>query len=522
MTQMDIQLSNFNINRIRIFTALASLLLSLQAVYFDDILNRDGIMYLQMVEAYLAGGLIAARTIFDWPAFSILVAWIHQITPFSIETNAFITNSLLFLLLTDALVLISSIIVSSQRQLLIASILILCFMPINEYRDFIIRDVGYWAFCSLALYQFMKYMQTSSFSRATLWQAFMIIAILFRIEGTVIFLALPLFLLFNQPFTIAFKQLIQTYYLLLISSFIIILFVLTQADIVSAFSKLASIPSTYLNLNKYSEKLITSSEIIETQILNKYSADYAPLMVISGLLTMLVYKILKLFSASYIIIYLTTLNKKSTSHFPLYQKLLFYFFALNILILTIFLFKQYFISGRYTILALIGLLLLVIPRLCQNIERFWLNKDLWPLTLIGLALFYSVADTATLSNSKTYIKDTALWAAHNLPSGSRVITDDEFTFYYFDRESTAVSLCVKPIFRPNDFTAEHASINPYPSGFCSEEKATDYRNYDYVLVVEKKRHPELRAFLKTLSIKRIYYLENDRLEDGASVYQVIK
>jgi hypothetical protein len=519
---MDTQASNFNITQVRIFTALASLLLSLQAVYFDDILNRDGIMYLQMVEAYVAGGLIAARTIFDWPAFSILVAWIHQLTPFSIETSAFITNSLLFLLLTDALVLISSLIVSSQRQLLIASILILCFMPINEYRDFIIRDVGYWAFCSLALYQFMKYMHYSTFNRATLWQVFMIVAILFRIEGTVIFLALPLFLLFTHSFATAFKELAQTYYLLIISSFIIILFVLIQADIVSAFSKLASIPSTYLNLSEYSEKLVTSSEIIETQILNKYSADYAPLMIISGLLVMLVYKILKLFSVSYIIIYLTTLNKKSTTPFSIYQKLLLYFFALNILILTIFLFKQYFVSGRYTVLALIGLLLLVIPRLCHNIESFWLNKNLRPLTLIGLALFYSVADTATLSSSKTYIKDTALWAAHNLPSGSRVITDDEFTFYYFDREETSASLCVKPIFRPNDFTSEHASLNPYPSGFCSEKRATDYRNYDYVLVVEKKRHPELKAFLKTLSIKRIYYKENEHLDDGASVYKVIK
>ncbi len=515
---MDIQLSNLNITRIRLFTVLVSLLLSLQAVYFDDILNRDGVMYLQMVEAYLSGGLAATRTIFDWPAFSILVAWVSQITPFSIETSAFVTNSILFLLLTDALVLISSLIVSSQRQLIIASILILGFTPINEYRDFIIRDVGYWAFCSLALYQFMKFLQSPSYCAASLWQALMLVAILFRIEGSVILLGLPAFLLFVHPLPAAFKQLFQTYYLLIISSIIVVVFVLSQTDIVTAFAKLASIPSTYLNFNEYVEKLITNSEIIKTHILNKYSKDYAPLMIVAGLLAMLTYKVLKLFSVSYLIIYLTTrLGNVITSR---HQSLLLYFFSLNILILTIFLFKQYFVSGRYAVLALIGLLLIVIPRFCHNIEQFWLNRKLLPLTLIGLALFYSVADTATLSSSKTYIRDTALWAAHNLPIDSRVITDDEFTFYYFEREKVPITLCVKPILEPNDFTSEHAYKNPYTSGFCSEKRANDYRNYDYILVVEKERNSELITFLEALPIKRIHSNSNEQLNDSASIYKV--
>ena len=62
---MNTNNSHHNLSNTRFFTALASLLLSLQAVYFDDIINRDGIMYLQMVEAYLTGGLTAVRSIYD-------------------------------------------------------------------------------------------------------------------------------------------------------------------------------------------------------------------------------------------------------------------------------------------------------------------------------------------------------------------------------------------------------------------------------------------------------------------------
>tara|TARA_R110002111_G_scaffold232912_1_gene293982 strand:+ start:433 stop:1998 length:1566 start_codon:yes stop_codon:yes gene_type:complete len=518
---MDIQPANLNITRVRLLTAIASILLSFQAVYFDDIINRDGIMYLQMVEAYLTGGLSAAQAIYDWPAFSILIAWLHQLTSLSIETSGFILNSLFFILLTDALVLISSLLVTTQRQLSIAALLILCFTPINEYRDFILRDPGYWAFSSLALYQFMLFLHSPSFKSATLWQIFMGSAVLFRIEGSVILLALPLFLLFAKKPTEGLKQLIQASYLLIIALFGIIAFVLSQPDLMAAFSKLNSI-STYLNLDTYVQKLLQYTGVIESQILNQFSEEYAQFILITGLLAMLAYKILKTFSVSYLIIYLAA--TKSTFEQPTFtqrQQLLLYFFTLNILILTSFLFKEYFISSRYTVLAVATLLLIVIPKVCQSIEYFWLTKNNLLLSIIGLSLFYSVADTSTLSSTKTYIKETAIWAAHNLPEDSLVMTDDEFMLYYFNAEKTPLTLCVKPLHQETDFTIEFASKMPYTSGPCAGVRSNDYQYYDYIIVVEKQRYTQLRKFLKTLDLKLIFHTETKH-KDGASVYKVIK
>ena len=517
---MDIQVPYLNVTRIRIFTALASLLLSLQAVYFDDIINRDGIMYLQMVEAYLTGGLPAAQAIYNWPAFSILIAWIHQLTSLSIETTAFVLNSLFFILLTDALLLISSLLVASRRQLNIAAVLILCFMPINEYRDFILRDPGYWAFSSLALYQFMLFLNSSSYKTATLWQVFMVLAIFFRIEGSVVLLGLPLFLLFIRKPIEGLKQIIQASYLLIISLVAIIGFVLSQPDLMAAFGKLSTI-SLYLDLTKYTNTLTQYADVIKHQVLNRYSEGYAAFILITGMLAMLGYKILKAFSVSYLIIYFTTASKTLQPHAKQLQQLLLYFLALNILILITFLFKEYFISSRYTLMALLSILLIVIHSLCHGIERFWLSKNKLLLSIIALALFYSVADTSTMSSRKTYIKEAAIWAAHHLPEGSRVVTDDEFILYYFAAEKTPVTLCVKQVYKQTSFLKGYAHSMPYIYGVCAGDRSNSYLYYDYIIVVEKRRKTGLKDFLKTLDIERVYHT-GKQSKDGASVYKVIK
>lgn len=78
-------LTNNNFLKIRAFTALTSLLLSVFAYYSNDIINSDGILYMNMADAYLKGGLAETVKMFNWPFFSILVAYIHQFTSLSLK-----------------------------------------------------------------------------------------------------------------------------------------------------------------------------------------------------------------------------------------------------------------------------------------------------------------------------------------------------------------------------------------------------------------------------------------------------
>ena len=261
---------------------------------------------------------------------------------------------------------------------------------------------------------------------------------------------------------------------------------------------------------------------MQDQVLNKYSEDYAAFILITGMLSMFTYKILKGFSISYLIIYFITASRNLQHKEKNIQHLLLYFLALNVFLLLAFLFKEYFISVRYASMALIALLLLVMHSITHGIERLWLAKNTLLLSVIALAIFYNIADMSTTSNSKKYIKDTAIWAANNLPPNSLIMTDDQFMLYYFDREQPTSNVCVKNILQKTAFTIRYENNPTLNKGFCAAEKSNDYNSYDYILVVEKERHPKLISFLKTLKLKQIYYQENAHLNDAASVYKVIK
>ena len=483
-----------NLINIRIVTAIFSLLLSLFAFYTDDIINRDGVMYMDMAEAFLSGGLVATAKIYNWPFFSVLVAFTHQITGFTLEYSACILNSLLFVLLTDILILLSNKLLPNTRQLSIAAILILCFPAINEYRDFIIRDIGYWTFCSLALYRFILYIDTPTIKNATFWQITAVIAILFRIEGAIILLALPLFILMTrQPVTQRLLQLVQLNYLLISGLVIASTLAIGQIGFTQAFGKLATV-TAYANTDALIATFNKKTVILETRILNRFSADYSSLILISGFLVMLFYKLTKALSLGYIALYIASWWKKQPPNNHPYFGLLLYFSVINLVILVTFIAKQYFIVDRYTVMMLISLLLLMLPRLCQIIESIWLSQNKKLKYFVCLVLLLTLVDSVTHSNSKSYIKDTAIWASQNLPIESTVLTNDEFIRYYFHSHQGKSTLI--------------------------EGNINHYKKYDYLIVVEKRRNLKLKDQLKTLTIESIFSIEGKR-ENQASIYKVI-
>lgn len=484
----------YTAKQINIFAVFFSLFLSLFMALTDDIINRDGIMYVNMAQAYIDGGLAATSQYFDWPFFSILTAYIYKITPLSLESSAYLLNGLLFALFINVFINISNKILPNTRQLSIAAILILCFGVINEYRAFIIRDIGYWAFCSLTLYRFMIFLEKPTLSNATVWQVTAVIAILFRIEGAVILLGLPLYLFFIKPPKHALKQHLQLNYLLIIGFVFTLIFGFNSLNINEASGVLSS--NSYLfNYESYLATLSHNMAVMETQILNQFSEDYSGLILISGLLMMLVYELLiEGLSLIYLGLYVASWwQKKSIKSVP-YSRLLLYFTVINISILIVFVLVRYFVSTRYCIMALLGLLLLMLPRVCAMIESLWLTRNKALLSVVGLVLFISLVDSATSSRSKSYIKNTAIWASTNLPENSTVLTDDQFIEYYFSHPKTKSTII------RNDITA--------------------YLNYDYLIIVEKRKDQGVRERLTSMDIEPIFKLSDNR-GNKATVYRIL-
>lgn len=481
--------------QIRLLTAIISLLLSAFAYYYDDIINRDGVMYMEMVQAYLDGGLASMTDIYDWPFFAMLVAWLSKLSTLPIEVNANILNSVLFMAFTDALLLISHRLLPTTKQVAIAAILILCFYSINEYRDFMIRDIGYWVFCSLALYQLMRYQLKPNFHTALQWQAFALLAILFRVEGIILLLLMPFFALSNRQVKTSLRELWQLHSLNMVIGILLLVATVSLTDWVNAFDKISDYLA-YLNTEALQLKLEEKLNMMEKHILTPFSAEYSALILFSGLLVMLLFKLAEGISGYYGLIWLASL--KLTSHVPqhAHRKLLWGFVAVNILILLAFLFKQYFVVFRYCVMTIVGLFLLMLPRMTNVIETVWLQRRNVLLGLFAFLIFAGLVDAYHTTNSKTYIKNTAIWANQHLSQDSRITTDDEFIQYYFKRNN-------------ND------TISYHPNGLKNIQR------FDYIIQVEKKQDDTHSMSLDGIKLETVYELKNHR-GNRARIYKVIR
>ena len=518
MLNIDNNLERYNLTQIRVFTAIASLIFSMYAVYFDDIINKDGVLYLKTAELFLSGNMDAAFVSYNWPFYSIIIAFFQKITSIPLELSALILSSIFFVILTDALILISSLIFSVPRQLKISALLILCFMPILDYRDYIIRDPGYWAFVCLALYHFMVFMNSSRIIHATLWQIFMIFAILFRVEGIFLLITVPLFLLLSK--NLREEMVIRK----LISCFFVPIILLAAIPFFENLSmeKLSKIDSffNYTSLNFIYEKFTFSAEILEHQILNKYSGEYATFILFFGFLSLLIYKIFEGFSISYIVIFLSSFKNSSQLSTNLYRNFLVYFLILNTLIMFVFILKMHFISSRYIVLTSISLFLLLSFYMVTGIERLYLNKNKLLLTIITVCLSYNLLDAATMSRYKSYIKDSSLLSAQKIPEKSIVLVNNMAAFYYLTEKAAHLTVCFKKI---EKIDMKELELKKYS---CKTEKNSQsyhksYIDFDYVLLVLKNNSAENPSNSDGFSLEKIIQTKNTK-EDKAILYKVVK
>lgn len=485
---------------IRVFTAIVSLVFSLVAFGIDDLINSDGVLYMNMVRAFLEGGLTETAQLFNWPFFSILVSGIHILTGLSLETSGELLNVLLFVLFTDSLVLICSNILPNSRQVFIAALFILGFTLFNDYRAYLFRDMGYWAFTGYSLYLLIKFSQKPSWFYALTWQGTMIMSILFRIEGVVLLLAMPFFLFKTAPdWKIACKQIVMLWSLVIIIVGIALSIALSQTSLVIAFGKISEIIS-YIDFPTLLQDFRDKSEIINAQVMSHFDKDSGALILASGLLVMILQKIITALSVSYIVFYLYTyFSKHAPQHIQSnYHQLFIFFVAVNFLILLMFVFKQYFLSTRYGVMLITGLFLLMLPRICTFVENAWLQKRKGVLFFTFLIVVAGPIDTFTVSVFKGYIKDAAIWAAENLPENSKTITSDLIIDYYMRENNSKTQVELDTQNRPLNIST-----------------------YDYVIVTIKTNSDGVEKYLgKNLSEFEIVHSNANRRGDKVLVLEI--
>lgn len=176
----------------------ASITYSAIRLAFDPLINPDAVLYLLVAQAWLDGGIAAATQFDTRPFYSLLIAALHWLTGLPLLISAHLLDAGLIALLTVSIQRLASILGVSVRVQLLVVLLTLLLPSLNEFRSFLIRDFGYWAFCVLAISWLIRYIRLEKPRYAIAFFGCGLAAALFRMEAVLFLSTLPLALLLRH------------------------------------------------------------------------------------------------------------------------------------------------------------------------------------------------------------------------------------------------------------------------------------------------------------------------------------
>lgn len=486
---------------IYLLTAIFSILLSTYSVIFNDVINKDGTLYIYTAEAFLEGGFSNAMTVFSWPFFSMLIAWFQSLTGTSFEISAYSVNAILLILLSVTCLRIYEEISEPNIPLWIPALLILALPIVNDYRIYVIRGHGFWAFILLALFFFIRYSKQPSFRTALLWQCFAIIATLFRIEG-VAFLALaPFYFLLQdkniKAFTRHFVRLNSVLIPIAITALIALISYIASSSNIS--NDLTLRLSYMLPSSMISALTNKASQLVE--IMPRLSSTESTLFVISGLIALICYKIVKNINLIYLAIWFIG-RRRQWIHLTQESNIVLFFAFISVLPLIALAGNQFFMSSRYTVLPVILFSLIAYQYVDTLFHRLVENRRYIAMSaLAALAIIFFLDGIIHTGANKWDMVTASKWVQQNIDPKSRIACNEGRLYFYTNRT------CDRKI------KLERRGIPAY-------EKLIHRGKYDHLLLWIDHKDKGIRNYLNTNKQLTLIKSFPNKKQDEVRVYKI--
>lgn len=195
-----------DIGFIRTVTLLGSILLSVLAILLNELPNSDAYTYIRTAEIAINQGMGAAFAHYQWAQFPLMMAALHKLTGISLIGAANLINAALFALLSLSFVNIVAAITPSRRTIWLAAVCILLYPHLNEFRSYVIRDIGYLAFSLLAVYYLIVYATSLRFRFGLYFMLSCLAAALFRPEALLFLFLTPVAILAPGQLLVNLRQ----------------------------------------------------------------------------------------------------------------------------------------------------------------------------------------------------------------------------------------------------------------------------------------------------------------------------
>ena len=454
-----------------------SLLLSLIAVMGTATVGRDAALYIDVAQQVTEHGPNVAWASFDWPWFSLLLAATHSILRLPLELSAYLWCGLFFAG-TSAL-MVDCVRQRSPDITRWACLVMLAMPAVNAFRNDIIRECGFWFFCTLALWLALRWHARGGWLRAAFIHMAIVAAALFRLEALLLIPALALWQLpglWSSSRRLSFFQfsLLPVLGLLVVSVTGVLLSarVVLYLDMIEPHGVFASFQ---MLCDQFANSLI-----------NKYSQDEAGRIIFFGILATMTITFVKLmgpFAVPFIL-------RRNWGVLGIYwrdYRPFAWAALLYLVVLVLFFIKQQFMNARY----MSFLNLLFVPVLAMGLAAFAREFPRLGKGLVVLALLVMLSNVISTGAGKTHYIEAGRWMSAHVESDAPTYFTDGRISYDAGRGY------VMPV-----LTQEEA-ISPAHAG--------DYR---YFVIEAKGDEPWLNEWLAAHKLRILEHFANRK---GATV-----
>lgn len=486
---------------------IGSLVFSFVALSYQQPFNVDGIKYLDTATAFLQGGIHAAISSYGWPFYSVLIALTSKFTSLSLENSAFLLNAALNTLTILTFIFLVKALGGNRPTQFFGAVVILIYPFLNHDRDNILRDFGYYAFGLISLLFFIRFLQHRNWRFAIYWGMSTLVAALFRIEGSVFLLIAPfaIFLLPELSIKTRIHSFLKIHCITFICGISFLAWFLMGEHLRTLDLGRFWEPLFYLQRGSsvIASNLHDKSELLRQTLFNDGLLHPIKSFLVAGLIGVLIHSVITTMGLFSMVLAYHAFRYRLIPAANVAFLGWFTYLLLNIVIISVFLLTQFFLSERYLVLFCL-LLLLSTPFSLTTIYTNWREqkvcftgkKWVFPLVCVFLAtmLIHSLSHFGV---SKTYIIQTGNWVDNHLPKTSRVFSNNSQLFYYCHREGDQN---VQRSFSDDEILANILKIN--------------FKNYDYLVLTighdQTAIKNKILDFLKTSPIKEYQNNRGDK------------
>ena len=421
---------------------IASIGLSIWAIYSDPIINNDGVGYVRAAELFGNGQWSLAFADFKWPFYSFFMWMVSALTGLSLKGAGHVINTVCF---SGVILLFIAVIRAlggkSKRLTVLAAIVALAHPAFNEYRSFVIRDPGYLAGYLAALYCLLLCQKDSSWRARVAVLVALVAASLFRIEGVVfLFLSPLLFVMVSQNFNQRRWPLLLIAATPLIGLGVILAGWFLVPDGKMGFWSVLSNPHGVVVTvwEQVGGTLSSKLDLLREEFLGRYSEGYAYVLFGLTVTTIVTSAILSELTIPFAVLavygYTSGLCFGNGGQRRVWLALL----SINLAILLVFVLIMLFLAPRY-MLTLSVTALLAVPFVLEHVLKRIRWRDLKGLRLLVaviVLLWIAGESISGIHNpaTKLHLRESGQWLQpYTVGRAGSLVTNDKRILYYAGR-----------------------------------------------------------------------------------------